>query len=1659
MEASLSASTFQKAVTEEHSRSEMKDREEKGVSFSVVEKDSHSAGSEALKLPVVSDPSVLQKTNTDCTTGIHVPSSEMSSRSSSSGGILAVSGNNQEHNGTPSSSTNACSNKILSTAGQYDTKGIVPPLITQDPETEENGTSDILSASIQKRVVSNTSDRKTIEAHKESRNDLQKATPPAINNVQDPVGTETTTGISSIDNMNESVIVCQDAELRSELKTTNSTESHKCEFVGASDALDSQRTSSPPATTEKSTIDEAQPKMMKQGTPSSSPRQDNPKSKHNLVSSKGTSSSMHNPSVVLLKQHTLPESSQTAPSASSFLPTRRSSTMGAIPEEGNMEINIQKKSVSANKEADDILASLTSLSQSLTRSTSEGALGAGADGRPNTFQSHSTIASNKSFFGNYPSFPLSSSHKSASTILTGSSTTFVQPGNGVDFGRVSQTAGLGSSAYAALANAVRKNEFSGKNMSSAQMLSGHVLQIEEGYNTYNATTEYSSSFGKKTGIAQERKWAASANDEYHRTGGDENYGNTHRIHADDQVLMLPLECIKSGGCAAASFMNTADGVARVINENGAFQTHVGMSGVAFQTGSTAAAAAAVLAQQESRPLLLTRFEMLEAYAKGRLCLSCDSKSHRMPSCPFGEFVCPNCHRSSHRGEECPLRCRFCQQLHVGISVTVCIKRFRGPLEALLGISLPLRDLQPASLLSMGTPASPLGQAALTRPNSAFGRSVYVSNLPPNTTQETLAAAVDALLTKGRIMQVDLHEKHAFVQLSTLEAAFELVDKRRQLQIRGVTLKVQFKKTGVFNNAMPQGSATVPCALPGGTNTGTTPIASAFSPNTAYNNGNQSGTSAVTPLSAASSPTGAFGAGASPTFSPSLNSLLIFLGPPASPSVSEICAQVAAKLKEDLHMGLVTAQQQSPSVSGGASRTTPPMRLAQCSASQKFHELQQLSGIVSVPLDAPSPQSTTVAALFSAAAAAAANCQASAEGGSASAFSSTVLQRLAPAKNALYNPPSSTQNSALVSAAAQYVANSLLGPSSCGSNDVTRAGIQNGHSTSTKTGSCMFESHAQPSSSIQDAHPDAHSSLAGEKELLLQLLQHEQEKSQHRRKSNVEKSQNSLQQPALLTETLMRAAAAAAGANPVSLFHGGGDGVEGTGTRGGTYARRQVQLQLQQLEELQKHQVGSGSQQRHQTQVSGALDQQLCLQWKKQKQNSGVTQGVCSETRSGQHLANTQGEEQGPNENMTFSQDGIPSPSSGLNLAADNVYNHSTTLSSRAVALKALQGYASIDGSGSAGTVLKNGGGKNGIQMTPFSRSNAESNAMKMLCTNGRKMSNFSAQNVVNSTCASLQHPASWGRIPTGIAATSGSAQETVLSMDPEEEDQHFASASLEENGMGKANFLFEVQQQKQQKNGGGCSGFFPSLLSTESTTMCSQEAAMMATKNPSNRMQFQTGTFHHHSLGVQPNYPEDSDASLPYPHAGAHRNGGLLETREETDELYTSHQHDLSAFLSMSSNSKGLLTGTTKAVGSLGAASKTVTPPVTTSRSAQKASQLSVGAEATDTTSAGVPGSQRSSNSAMVASGEATQQLLDVAATLMHKAVEETTDVEEIAQQLYQTTRDLPQEAVHQLLLTLATSGGQSSPPSTSGLGSTPKKPEDISSTPLNPAATPFLVH
>ncbi|PFH34318.1 hypothetical protein BESB_074700 [Besnoitia besnoiti] len=991
-----------------------------------------------------------QNNNSGAPVGSHV----VSSSSSAGDFVSSESKKGNSHAVSPASGTQ--DNSATFTSGPRIKTNVVSQLTKEEAEQSR---TEALS-------VGNFG-QESVQSGTDSANDSQKKLPSClVTNARSCSGSESTTHVlPGMRKQSERAVDTRDVATLLDAKFANaSNQNIVCGLEGTSIVVDSKQASFSPSegpgtsnTEEAGLIDACS--RLKLGTHAatgSSPSQElYCKSKANFANSCASRPAIQGSSG--FKHKTSSQNPQETVALSSFL--CRSNTIRGEPGNGTMDTNVQAKATTASKETDALLASLTSLSQSLTRGTS-GPISAGGGNRPSHFQTHCSLNQHKGFLGNYATFSTTTSHKNINMALsTEVPTPYVPIGNVAEVGHVNQTGAFdSSSASACMPNLVRKNDLSGNNVSLMQFLGPALPHNEEAYSNYSNTVEYHNGFSHRMGIPQgsEKTWARCIDGEFHRSCSIDSCGAADGISRDDHVLTLPLGSVHAGGCIPAKPPHHEDGFTNSTSENGVFKNHLGTSAVSV-AGSSAAAAAAVLAQQESRPLLLTRFEMLEAYAKGRLCLSCDSKSHRMPSCPYGEFVCPNCHRSSHRGEECPLRCRFCQQLHVGISVTVCIKRFRGPLEALLGISLPLRDLQPASLMSMGTPASPLGHAACTRPNSAFGRSVYVSNLPPNTTQETLAAAVDALLTKGRIMQVDLHEKHAFVQLSTLEAAFELVDKRRQLQIRGVTLKVQFKKTGVFNNSMPHGSATVSCALPPGTNTGATPtLSSAYSPNTARNTGNQSGTSAITPLSAASSPTGACGPGASPTFSPSLNSLLIFLGPPASPSVSEICTQVAAKLKEDLHMGLVTAQQQSPSASPGTGRTSAPVRLSDCSESKNAQaELQhQLSGVMSVPFDDPTPQSTTVAALFSAAAAAA-NTQASG-GGSLACQSAAALQSLACSdKISGHNQPISAHDSAsFAAAAAQYMAKSLLNSSVGNRADFARAGIHGSHpATATGGGEC------------------------------------------------------------------------------------------------------------------------------------------------------------------------------------------------------------------------------------------------------------------------------------------------------------------------------------------------------------------------------------------------------------------------------------------------------------------------------------------------------------------------------------------------------------------------------------------------------------------------------
>ncbi|OEH75912.1 proteophosphoglycan related protein [Cyclospora cayetanensis] len=129
---------------------------------------------------------------------------------------------------------------------------------------------------------------------------------------------------------------------------------------------------------------------------------------------------------------------------------------------------------------------------------------------------------------------------------------------------------------------------------------------------------------------------------------------------------------------------------------------------------------------------------------------------------------------------------------------------REPLERALSLALPLRERTPSSTLSGNFHGRSTEERS--RPDSAFGRSIYVSNLPLACNAQLLSAAIQRLLTRGTVenvcafrplLQVEYHEKHAFVQLSTLDAAFEVVEKRRLLQVMGFTLKVQFKKTGLM----------------------------------------------------------------------------------------------------------------------------------------------------------------------------------------------------------------------------------------------------------------------------------------------------------------------------------------------------------------------------------------------------------------------------------------------------------------------------------------------------------------------------------------------------------------------------------------------------------------------------------------------------------------------------------------------------------------------------------------------------------------------------------------------------------------------------------------------------------------------------------------------
>eukprot|EP00914_Ancora_sagittata_P001696 GHVO01004100.1.p1 GENE.GHVO01004100.1~~GHVO01004100.1.p1 ORF type:complete len:198 (+),score=23.19 GHVO01004100.1:204-797(+) len=187
--------------------------------------------------------------------------------------------------------------------------------------------------------------------------------------------------------------------------------------------------------------------------------------------------------------------------------------------------------------------------------------------------------------------------------------------------------------------------------------------------------------------------------------------------------------------------------------------------------------------------------MLEAYYKSRLCLSCDSTAHPMPKCPNGTFVCPNCHASEHRGTECPRICRYCGLGHSGTSITACIKKHarKDPSRKMLIVS---QDGQSSS----DTEQPEYG----CRPDNWFGRTVWVSRIPHDATDGDLTEAIEPILTDGKVLHICRRDgsNWAYVEMSSLEAAYELVSK--QTQMMGKSLKVQFRKSLTLDVAWQRG---------------------------------------------------------------------------------------------------------------------------------------------------------------------------------------------------------------------------------------------------------------------------------------------------------------------------------------------------------------------------------------------------------------------------------------------------------------------------------------------------------------------------------------------------------------------------------------------------------------------------------------------------------------------------------------------------------------------------------------------------------------------------------------------------------------------------------------------------------------------------------------
>ncbi|CAI9149250.1 unnamed protein product [Rangifer tarandus platyrhynchus] len=129
-------------------------------------------------------------------------------------------------------------------------------------------------------------------------------------------------------------------------------------------------------------------------------------------------------------------------------------------------------------------------------------------------------------------------------------------------------------------------------------------------------------------------------------------------------------------------------------------------------------------------------------------------------------------------------------------------------------SLSLQSEQQGSTSSGPVTARERAASTADRPDTVHGRSVYVANIVPGTSKEALKSAIDLVLENGCVLAVEMRERsnmqpYAFVELSTLQAAYELVQhKKTALVVLDQQLKVQFKKVGL-TSSLSSSSLSIP----------------------------------------------------------------------------------------------------------------------------------------------------------------------------------------------------------------------------------------------------------------------------------------------------------------------------------------------------------------------------------------------------------------------------------------------------------------------------------------------------------------------------------------------------------------------------------------------------------------------------------------------------------------------------------------------------------------------------------------------------------------------------------------------------------------------------------------------------------------------------------